>query len=195
MSILAEILSSKVRAEIFRILFGIHSKEYHLRDIQRQSGLAIRTVSQEVTKLERLGLIQKRQDGNRTYYCANKKHPLYNTIHDLVLKTSGLTDILHQSLSLNSIRFAFVFGSIATGTETAESDIDLFIIGDIGLRAVSKLLKDPCQKIGREINPYILTFEEFNSRKITKEHFVSNVLESNKLMIIGDKDELERLGE
>lgn len=195
MSILVQILSSRVRAEIFRILFGIHSKEYHLRDIQRQADLAIRTVSQEVAKLEKIGLIQKRQDGNRTYYCANKKHPLYNTVHDLVLKTSGLTDILHQSLSLNSIRFAFVFGSIATGTEIAESDIDLFIIGDISLRTVSKLLKEPCQQIGREINPFILTLEEFITRKITKEHFVSSVLESNKLMIIGDEDELERMGE
>lgn len=52
MSILAEILSSKGRAEIFRILFGINSQEFHLRDIQRQSGLAIGTIRQEVTKLE-----------------------------------------------------------------------------------------------------------------------------------------------
>ena len=70
MNILAEILSSKVRAEFFRILFGIESKEYHLREIQRRSDLAIGTVRQEANKLERIGLIKKRGDGNRTYYQA-----------------------------------------------------------------------------------------------------------------------------
>ena len=194
MNFLAEILSSKGRAEFLRILFGIDSNEIHLREIERRSGLAIGTISQEAIKLVKLGLILKRKDSNRTYYRANTEHPLYKTIHTLVLKTSGLSDILRQSLSIETIKIAFVFGSIAAGEEKAESDIDLFILGDIGLRSLSKLLKEPIQKIGREINPHIMTFEEFIKRSNEKEHFVMSVLESPKIMIKGNEDELERLG-
>jgi len=194
MNTLAVLLSSRVRAEIFRILFGINQSEYHLRDIQRRSGLAIGTVRQEAKKLEKLGLIIKQQDGNRTYYRANENHSLYITLHTLVLKTSGLTEILQKALSIESIKFAFVFGSIASGKENANSDIDLFILGDIGLRSVSKLLKEPGQTIGREINPHIMTIDEFVNRNREKEHFVSSIVKSPKLMIIGTDHDLEGLG-
>ena len=194
MNILVEIISSRARAEFFRILFGTDSHEYHLREIQRRAKLAIGTIRQEAKKLENIGLVNKRIDGNRTYYQANKSHPLYNTIHDLVLKTTGLMDILKKPLSIELIKFAFVFGSMATGGENAESDIDLFIIGDIGLRAVSKLLKEPTHKINREINPHAMTIEEFIKRKNEKEHFVATVLISPKLMIIGNENDLAKLG-
>jgi predicted nucleotidyltransferase len=195
MNLLAEMLSSRSRAEFFRILFGVGSNEFHLREIERRSGLAIGTIRQEASKLERLGLIIKRKDGNRTYFSANQTHPLYKTIHELVLKTSGLAEILIQALSTEEIKFAFIFGSIAAGEENAESDLDLFIIGKIGLRSLSKLLKAPGEKIGREINPHIMSADEFLKRKKEKEHFVSQVLESPKLMIKGSEDEFSRMGE
>ena len=195
MNILAEILSSRVRSEIFRILFGTDVQEYHLREIQRRAKLAIGTVQQETAKLEELELIIRQQDGNRTYYKANIAHPLYREIHNLVLKTIGLTDILRTALSIDAIKIAFVFGSFASGTEKSDSDIDVFIIGDIGLRTVSKVIKEPSLKIGREINPHVMTAKEFVTRKSGKEHFVKNIIDSPKLMIIGTENEFTRLGE
>jgi DNA-binding transcriptional ArsR family regulator len=192
---LANLLSSKTRAEFLRILFGINRKELHLREIQRQTELAISTVKQEASKLEELGLVIQRKNGNRTYFSANKEHPLYNEIHNIVLKTIGLSDFLKQSLTTDKIKFAFVFGSIASGLEKPESDVDLFVLGDIGLRELSKLLKEPTEKIGREINPHIMTIDEFMKRKRQNEHFVTSVLKSPKIMIKGSDDELEKLGE
>ncbi len=195
MSILAEILSSKVREEFFRILFGVESKEYHLRDIQRKAGLAIGTVRQEAIKLEKIGLIKKRINGNRTYYIANREHPLYDTLHTLVLKTSGLADILRQTLDIQNVKYAFIFGSMASGTDNDQSDIDLFIIGNIGLRALIKILKEAMETIGREINPHIITLEEFVERKRGKEHFIKNIMDAPKIMIKGIEDDFERLGQ
>lgn len=194
MNILAEILSSKVRAEIFRILFGINHNELHLRAIERRTGYSIGTVRQEVLKLINSRLIIKRVSGNRTYFRANKNHPLFMEIHNLVLKTSGLVDIFKIVLNTKLIRFAFVFGSIATGNIKEDSDIDIFIIGDIGLREVSTLLKGKSDLIGREINVHTLKEQEFISRKQQKEHFITRVLESTKLMIIGNENELNKLG-
>jgi predicted nucleotidyltransferase len=194
MAILAEILSSRVRAEFFRILFGINSNEYHLREIQRQSGYAIGTVRQEAKKLERLQLITKRVDGNRTYYKANRQHPLYKILHEMVLQTSGLVDIFERSLDNRRIEIAFIFGSIAQGTEKSDSDIDLFIVGSISMRELSTILKEPRQTLNREINPYIMKIEELKMRKRTNDHFISNVFKSPKLFIIGTENDLTKLG-
>ena len=195
MNTLEKIVSSKVRAAFFRILFGISPQEFHLREIQRRSGLAIETVRKEAMKLEALGLIQKRRDGNRTYFKANTDHPLYKDIQQVVIKTTGLADILRKALTVEEIHFAFVFGSVVEGNANAESDIDLFIIGDTGLRQVSKMLKEPGIILGREINSHVMIPEEFILRKSQGEHFVRKVLQSPKLMIIGTEHELAAVGQ
>ena len=194
MNILSEILSSRVRAEYFKIFFGIHSNEFHLREIERISGFAIGTVRQEAKKLEQLELIIKRVDGNRTYYKANRKHPLFLALHNLVLQTSGLVDVFKEYLIDERIQFAFIFGSLAKGTENSESDIDLFVIGNLGLRDLSKLIKNPANILKREINPHVMSSSEFQNRIIEKEHFVSNVINSPKLMIFGNENDFTKLG-
>ena len=95
---------------------------------------------QDVEKLAKIGLLTRRRDGNRVYYAANDTHPLTNDIRQLVLKTAGLTDVLAEALANDAVRCAFVFGSVATGTVNAESDVDLLVIGNIGLRSFSELL-------------------------------------------------------
>lgn len=67
MSSLAEILSSKIRAEIFRLLFGTNSQALHMLEIERKSGFAIGTIQGELRKLSNLDLVLKEKDGNRTY--------------------------------------------------------------------------------------------------------------------------------
>jgi len=194
MNVLGQILSSNVRAEIFRLLFGLDKQDLHLREIERRSGFAIGTVRQEASKLVRLGLIRRRKDGNRVYFCAETANPLFADICNLVLKTAGLSDVIRKELQEADVACAFVFGSVASGTQKPESDIDLFVIGDIRLRALSKLLRTPCDILGREINAHVMTALEFGKRKRQKEHFVSNVLGSPKLMIIGEEDHLTESG-
>lgn len=165
-----------------------------MREIQRLAGLGISSIHQEIEKLERLELLISRKSGNRIYYSANKEHPLFNLVHEMVLKTNGLADVFQKYLPDDSIDFAFIFGSFANGDEKSTSDIDLFIIGDIGLRELSKQLKEPVKILGREINPHVMDADEFVKRKIDQEHFVSRVLEAKKIMIIGNEDELRKLG-
>jgi DNA-binding transcriptional ArsR family regulator len=194
MKLLSEILSSKIRAEIFRLLFGPADRELHVREIERQTGLTIGTVRQELKKLEGLDLITARRDGNRLYYRANKEHPLYAGIHSLVLKTSGLVEVFREALAREGVRFAFVFGSIASDEANARSDVDLMVIGDVGLRNLSGWLSGIPDKIGREVNPYVLTEKELLKRKKAHEHFLMSVLDSPKLFIIGTEDELGEMG-
>ena len=97
MDVLAKILSSGVRAEIFRVLFGPSAEELHMREIQRRIGFAIGTIQAELRKLLELDLVKKRRDGNRVYFSANRENPLFNDIHNLVLKTAGLVDVLKKA--------------------------------------------------------------------------------------------------
>jgi predicted nucleotidyltransferase len=194
MNLLAEILSSKIRSEIFRMLFGVNEEALHMREIERRSGLSIGTIQQEIKKLLRLNLIIKRKDGNRIYHQANKEHPLYAEIRILVLKTAGLVDFFRKALEANpSIQFAFVFGSLARDEEKDKSDVDLMIIGEITMRQLSGLLSGVSAQIGREINPHILTEREFLKRKSGKDHFLTQVLESPKIFVIGNENELADL--
>ena len=128
------------------------------------------------------------------YYRAKTECPLYPEIRNLVLKTSGLSDVLKSALTDKRIRVAFVFGSIARGEEKAGSDVDLMVIGQLGLRDLSRLLSGLEEKIGREINPHVLREEEFQKRIRAKEHFVSSVIEAPKFFIIGSQRELEAMG-
>jgi predicted nucleotidyltransferase len=152
------------------------------------------TVRQELKRLTRLGIVEPRRDGNRTYYHANTGHPLYSDIRNMVLKTSGLADVLREALTHPGIRLAFVFGSMARSNGKAGSDVDLMVIGTISLRQLGKLLSGIGTKLGREINPHVLTPQEFVKRRKTREHFVTTVLSDPRLFVIGSDDELKAIG-
>jgi DNA-binding transcriptional ArsR family regulator len=194
MDVLIELLSSKTRAAIVRLLFGLTPVPLHAREIERRAGVTLGAVRQEAAKLLRLGLVTVRKDGNRTYYEANRRHPLYEEIHRIVLKTAGLTDVLKAALADSGVQFAFVFGSVAQGTAKAESDVDLMIIGNIGLRKASALLSGVGNQLGREINPHVMTPQEYKDRLRRKEHFVANVMASPRILVVGNDDEFAAMG-
>ncbi len=187
-------MSSRVRAEIFRLLFGLDEKELHLREMERQAGLSLGTIRQDLQKLVKLDLVTTHRDGNRLYNRANTENPLYPEIRNLVLKTAGLVEILKSVLDREGVRVAFVFGSLAINKERAASDVDLMVIGNIGLRTLSKWLSGVSDQIGREINPVIWSEEEFSRRMQKGDHFLSSVLESPKLFIIGNENDLAAIG-
>jgi DNA-binding transcriptional ArsR family regulator len=189
---LEKMLSSKAKAEIFRVLFD-EPAELYMRDIERKTGLAIGSVQQVLKDLTELDLVSSRKDGNRLYYSANRQNPLYIDIHNMVVKTVGAVGVLSRSLKEDSIKLAFIFGSLARDEEKAHSDIDLFVIGDIGLRKLSEILSKAKTQLGREINPHAMTVKEFLKRIRAKDHFVNRVLENQKLFVKGTEDELERM--
>lgn len=191
---LLHILFPKVRAEIFRVLFAGVAREIHLRELARQSGLSIKTIQDEVRKLSEAGLLATRRDGNRLMLCAETTHPLFPDLQQIVLKTAGLRDVLVEALhGLKGVTFAFIFGSLGSGIGKAHSDVDLMIIGDIGLRTLSPRLTRASTRLGREINPVTMSEDEF-VRTRRRSTFLIDVMSKEKLFLKGTSDELERLG-
>ncbi|MBN1824640.1 MAG: nucleotidyltransferase domain-containing protein [Candidatus Eisenbacteria bacterium] len=193
MSLLGELVGSKIRAEVFRLLFAGPETEIHVREIERRTGFNDRAIREELRKLARLDLLIARRDGNRLYYSANRSHPLFPEIRSLALKTAGLADHLREALSGEEIRVAFVFGSVAKGEEKGGSDVDLLVVGKAGLRKIAGALRGATEAIGREVNPVVMTPEEFRRRRKEKDHFLAGVLRGPKVFVLGNEDDLRGL--
>lgn len=191
---LLETIFPQVRAEVLRLLFAAPDRELHLRELTRQSGLTLGTLQTEVKKLCGADLLLSRRDGNRRYFRANAEHPLFSDLRQLVLKTAGLHDVLAEALQdVSGVELAFVFGSLAAGTGKAKSDVDLLIIGEVGLRTLASRLRAAAERLGREINPVTISAAEFIRARTTRP-FLRDVLAKEKIFIKGTADELARLG-
>jgi len=65
---LPEFMFPQGRAEVLRHLFAAASRELHLRDLTRQTGMGLGTVQGELKKLSSSELVTSRREGNRRYY-------------------------------------------------------------------------------------------------------------------------------
>ena len=183
---LEAILGSNARAELFRLLFDGENRERYLRDLAKETPVQVSALQKELKHLEALELLTARIDGNRVYYRANREHPLYLDLNSMVEKTVGVVAILKQALVHPKIKVALIFGSIARGEERAESDVDLLIIGDIGLRGLVPLLQVPQEKIGRPINAKVYSVEEFQARLQSEHYFLMRILSKKIIPLIGN---------
>ena len=148
----------------------------------------------EAKSMVRLGLLRESKDGNRVDYVANVASPLYEVLERLVEKTAGADVVLRDAFADSSAEVVFIYGSRAKGSERADSDYDLFVIGDEGLRSVSARIQRAAEKIDVEINPYVIAPDEFRRRMKAGDHFLNDVMASAKRFLKGGEDELARLG-
>ena len=193
MNRLAALFHSEVRAGVVTLLFGLRPSRMYRAEIIAQLDFAARSVEVELEKLVLLDLLETTKDGNRRYYSANHHHPWHGDLCSLVLKSTGLADVLRTALGTERIEFAFVFGSLAALSESAESDVDLMVIGRMGLRDLAPRLRGASEKIGREINPHTWSRDEFTRRAASGDHFLSDVLAKPKLFIVGQEHEFGNL--
>ncbi len=130
--------------------------------------------------------------GNRLYYRANQGNPTFSELQGLLAKTSGLAWVLKEALSAlePKISLAFIYGSIASGQETASSDVDLFVVGDAGLFELAPPLRELGLRLGREVNPTVYGAAEFASKMQAKSRFLLSIVDKPKLFIVGTEDDL-----
>ena len=142
--------------------------------------------------LEGVGLLKVQKVGNQTQFCANTDHPVYPELLGLVRKSIGLVDVLQAALAplAGQIRVAFVYGSVAKGSEGPHSDVDVMVLGDVGYGDVVHGLYDSQAVLGREVNPKVMSPTEWHSRKTAGDSFVQDLLNKPRLLVMGADDEL-----
>jgi len=186
MSVLSELMGSRTRAGILATLYGAPDTEIHLNQLSKDTGVGPRAVQQEVSRLLRLGLIRERRSGNRRYFRAERSHPAFRPLSELIRVTVGAEPILRTALQGDSrIRLALLFGSMAHGTEDSESDVDLLVVGDLSLGELLEVVSPAQDALGRAINPVLMSPHEFSERRARSEHFVTRVLKSGPLVLVG----------
>jgi predicted nucleotidyltransferase len=128
------------------------------------------------------------------YYQANSASPVFTDLRGLLLKTAGLVDVLADALKAlkGKVHLAFVYGSIARNEDTSESDIDLMVIGKIDPADLALPLRHARTVLGRDINPTVYTPAEFDRKRATKDHFLTEVLSKPRLLVLGREDDLGR---
>jgi predicted nucleotidyltransferase len=121
--------------------------------------------------------------------------PVFNELKSMMVKTTGLAGVVRHSLDNLSdhIKIALLYGSVAGGTFTADSDIDLLVVGEAGFSKVAQALSEAQDKLGREINPSVYGETELREKLRSGNHFVSSVMDGPKIFLIGGEDELARL--
>ena len=156
------------------------------------TGAAPGTLKKEVDALCQVGLLHSQRIGNQTQFSANTAHPVFTELQALIKKTIGLADALKLSLLplADKITAAFVFGSVASSTETAASDIDVMVIGHLSFAEAINALYDTQTLLSREINPKVMTPSEWLEKKSGGNTFVQDILAKPKIMLIGDELEL-----
>lgn len=194
MNALAELFGSRTRAGVLATLCGAPATEFHLNELAKKVGVGARAVQQEVVRLLRLGLIRERRSGNRRYFSAERSHPAFEALSELIRISAGARDVLREALVGESrIRLALLYGSVASGTERTESDVDLLVVGDLGLGELLEILSPAQDALRRPINPVLMTAAEFQERRGRREHFIARVLESNPIAIVGSLDDASEL--
>lgn len=190
---LASLLLGAYRRRVLGLLLLQPDRTYHVREIARLTETSPGTLHRELARLAQAGLLTREKVGNQVRYCANARCPIFAELAGILRKTSGLADVVLDALTPLSrrIKLALVFGSVARGEARSGSDVDLLVIGSVGFADTVKALHPAQDRIGREINPVVMTAAEF--RKKAGEPFLREVLAGEKLFLIGDEDELGKL--
>ena len=188
---LADALFSRVQQKVLGLLFGNPSRSYYATEIIRTVASGSGAVQRELARLHASGLVTAHRVGNQKHYQANADSPLFEELRILSLKTFGCADVIRGALEpiAPQIQAAFVYGSVAKGTDTGASDIDVLVISDTLAYADLFAVLEPASEWlgGRKVSPTIYSSKELGDRVQRGNAFVTRVLEQPKIWLVGDE--------
>ena len=195
MSQLGDALFTTTQKQVLGLLYAHPDKTFYTKEILRRTGMGVATIKRELDRMLAAGILRMNKIGNQHHYQANPGCPLYDELLSIVKKTFGIVDVLqHALLPLDlEIDFTFVYGSVAKGEETAESDIDLFIVSEsLGYADVMNVLTKSEDELGRPVNPSIYTVAQVKDKLQQENAFVTRVMEQPKLWVKGSDDDIRK---
>ena len=190
---LADALFSGTQQRVLGLIFGQPRRSFYATELIGLTGGGSGAVQRELARLSQSGLVTIHPVGNQKHYQANPDSPIYAELCGIAQKTVGLAEPLREALAplAKKIAAAFVYGSVAKRQDTAASDIDLMLISDtLGYADVFAVLEDVGARLGRPVNPTLMTRKELAKRVAGDSSFVTRVLAQPKLWLIGGDDDL-----
>ena len=189
---LADVLFTSTQQRVLALLFGQPARSFFASELIQLAGSGSGAVQRELKRLGDSGLVTVTRIGKQKHYQANPSSPVFSELRSLVIKTVAMVDPLRQALEplAEQIGLALVYGSVAKGTDTATSDVDLLVVADhLTLESLYAALTPIEPTLGRKINPTLYTRHEFADRKSSGNAFLTRVLAGDHLVLIGNVDE------
>ncbi len=190
---LSNALFSKVQQRVLALIFGRPERSFYMSEIVRNVDSGTGAVERELSRLQRSGLVSVEHIGNQKHYRANRRSPIFAELQSIVVKTVALSEPLRNSLEPYSdrIKAAFVYGSVAKGTDTADSDVDLMVIGDeLSYSELYAALQNVEEALGRKVNPMFLSLQDWQRKASEKASFISKVNALPKIFVSGSAEDL-----
>lgn len=189
---LLDALLPKTRQGILAALLGQPEKTWYVSELARRMGVPSSSLQRELQDLTTVGILKNHRQGRMAYYQANTDSPVFAELRGLILKTAGLVDVLAEALKplVAKLRLVFVYGSIASGNEKSDSDIDLMVVGKVAPAELALPLRRARELLGRDINPTVYTPAEFDKKRNSKDTFLSQVLAKPRLLVIESQNDL-----
>ena len=182
-----------VRGELLAATLTQPDKWWYLSELAQFLRTTPSSLQRELTALVDGGILQRRRDGSRVYFKAETQSPLFPELRGLLEKTAGLLPTLRQAFEPFEERIdcAFVYGSVARRQEHALSDVDLLVVGEIGLADLAPAVRKAETRLGREVNVTNYSRHEFGKQVAAKDHFLSVVLRGPKVFVKGSQSDLD----
>ena len=177
------------QARVYRCLFGQPECEFHLNELRRLTGLGSASLQRELNRLADAGLVTSERVGNLRRFRANPSSPVYPELVSLTRKVLGAEPVLREALAVltPNLKAAWIYGSYAKESETAQSDLDVMLVGNrLTLSRVLEVLTPAEGELGRKINPTLYTTSEFSKRRAEPDSFVNRVLAQPVLVLMGN---------
>jgi predicted nucleotidyltransferase len=188
-------LFGKARSAVLGLLYGHPDESFYLRQIARAVGVGQGAVQRELKALEMTGLLRRTVRGRQVYFQANADSPVFPELERLIVKTTGIANVLRSALAplADRVQVAFVYGSIARGEPLRASDVDVLIVGDVEFAEVVAALATAQKKVGREVNPSVYGRADFERKVSQRQHFLTALLGEPKIFLIGSQNELDAM--
>jgi len=187
---LADALFSKAQQRVLGVLFGNPDRSFFASEVIALADSGTGAVQRELMRLAATGLVTVKRMGRQKHYQANPAAPVYAELRGLVIKTSGVADVVRAGLFplRDRIQAAFIYGSIAKSEYTAASDVDLMVVSDdLTYGDVFGVLEETAKQLGRKVNPTVYTRREMQTRLKQDNAFITRVLAQPRIWLVGDE--------
>jgi predicted nucleotidyltransferase len=191
---LADALFTPVQQRVLSLLFGQPDRAFRSAELIRRIGSGTGAVHRQLARLEDVGLVTVERIGNQKHYQARRDTPVFEELRGLIVKTAGLAEPLRQALLPHGdgIQAAFIYGSVAKGTDKAGSDIDLMVISDsLSYPDLFESLQAAEAELARQVDPKVMTVAEWSSKRGQASSFASRVAAQPRILLIGMDDDID----
>jgi len=184
------LFSSELRVKILSHFFFHPGETFHVRGLAAELGESAGTVSRELARLEKAGILRSTPVGNQKRYSPRKDSPILDDLCNIFLKTAGAGAQLRTAMEkISGVELAFIYGSYARGDAHAQSDVDLMIIGDVSDRELAPAVARIEVRLKRQINYIFYTRREAKKGAVKKGEFIHEALSGPRIVLLGDRDD------